>query len=122
MGIQFKGPEPKRNDLCPCNSGLKFKFCHGDPGKIAACERVAFEHMALLVAREQHKHGIISDDYYNEFIARYNPKIAKKPVTEKDVNELIASTGLTRCASCGTPIPDNEKLCVICKRKGLEEY
>lgn len=118
MGIKFKGPEPKRNEPCPCDSGLKAKYCHLDPGKQAACDRVAFEHMSLLIIREQHKRGIISDDYYNAFLKRYNPKIAKEPVTEKDVNDLIASTGLTRCPLCGTPIPDTEKLCIVCKRKG----
>ncbi len=24
---------PGRNDACPCGSGLKFKHCHGDPGR-----------------------------------------------------------------------------------------
>jgi len=117
MGIKLRGPAPGRADPCPCGSGLKFKHCHGDGGKQAACDRVAFEHMSLLIIKEQHKRNIISDEQYNAFMRRYDPKITKEPVTEKDVNDLIASTGLTRCASCGTPIPDTEKLCVVCKRK-----
>jgi hypothetical protein len=116
MGIKFKGPAPGRNDLCPCKSGLKFKFCHGDPGKAAVCDRVAFEHMSLLIIKEQHKHKIISDEQYKAFMEKYKSDFIPKPVTDRDVNELIASTGLTRCA-CGTPIPSNCKLCVKCKRK-----
>jgi len=116
MGIKFKGPIPNRNDPCPCKSGLKFKYCHGDPGKMAACDRIAFEHMSLLIIKEQHKRGIISDEQYKAFMERYKSDFVPAPVTERDVNELIASTGLKRCA-CGTPIPDTETLCVACKRK-----
>jgi len=115
MGIQLRGPAPGRSDPCPCKSGLKFKWCHGDGGKQAACDRVAFEHMTLLITREQHKRGIISDDYFNEFMARYDPKVTKKPVTEKDVDEILATTGLKRC-SCGAVIPDDCELCAKCKR------
>jgi len=115
MGIKFKGPKPKRNDLCPCNSGLKFKHCHGDSGKMAACDRIAFEHMSKLVAREQHKRGILSDDQYKMFKERYDPEVAPKPVTNKDVKQMLDSAGLKRC-TCGTPIPDTETMCVKCKR------
>lgn len=116
MGIKLRGPEPGRNDLCPCNSGLKFKFCHGDPGKAAACDRVAFEHMSLLVTREQHKRKIISDAQFEAFMAKYKPDAVPKPVTDRDVNQILDSAGLKRCA-CGTPIPDGVETCVKCKRK-----
>lgn len=115
MGIKFKGPEPKRNSLCPCNSGLKAKYCHLDPGKMAACDRVAFEHMSKLVAREQHKRGILSDDQYKMFKERYDPEVSPMPVTSKDVNQILDQAGLKRCA-CGTPIPDDCETCVKCKR------
>lgn len=116
MGIKLRGPAPGRADPCPCKSGLKFKWCHGDGGKQAACDRVAFEHMSLLIIKEQHKRKIISDNQYKAFMTRYNPNAVPEPVTQKDVDELLATTGLTRCA-CGTPIPDTEILCVVCKRK-----
>ena len=116
MGIQLRGPAPGRNDPCPCKSGLKFKFCHGDPGKMAACDRVAFEHMSLLIIKEQHKHKIISDEQYKAFMERYKSDFVPEPVTERDVNELMASTGLTRCA-CGAVIPDDCEACVKCERK-----
>ena len=116
MGIKFKGPEPKRNEPCPCHSGLKAKYCHLDPGKMAACDRVAFEHMSLLIIKEQHKRKIISDEQYKAFMEKYKPDYIPKPVTERDVNELMASTGLTRCA-CGAVIPDDCEACVKCERK-----
>jgi len=115
MGIKLRGPAPGRNDLCPCNSGLKFKWCHGDNGKAAACDRVAFEHMSKLVAREQHKRGILSDDQYKMFKERYDPEVSPMPVTSKDVNEILDKAGLKRC-TCGTPIPDDCEACVKCKR------
>lgn len=115
MGIKFKGPIPGRNDLCPCKSGLKFKYCHGDPGKMAACDRVAFEHMSLLIIREQHKRKIISDEQYKAFMERYKSDFVPKLVTSKDVNQILDSAGLKRCA-CGTPIPDDCEVCIKCKR------
>ena len=115
MGIKFKGPEPGRNELCPCNSGLKFKLCHGDPGKAAACDRIAFEHMSILIAREQHKRKILSDAQFKMFMARYKPDAVPEPVTFRDVGELLDRAGLKRCA-CGTPIPDSVEMCAKCKR------
>ena len=114
MGIKFKGPEPKRNEPCPCHSGLKAKYCHLDLGKMAACDRVAFEHMSKLIMAEKHKRKLISDDQYKMFKERYDPAVTPEPVTERDVNELMASTGLTRCA-CGAVIPDDCEACVKCK-------
>lgn len=116
MGIKFKGPVPGRNDLCPCKSGLKFKYCHGNSGKMAACDRVAFEHMSLLIIKEQHKRKIISDEQYKAFMKRYNPETKPEPVGTRDVGELLDSAGLKRCA-CGTPIPDDCEVCIKCKRK-----
>ena len=115
MGINLKGPAPGRNALCPCKSGLKFKYCHGDNGKMAACDRVAFEHMSLLIIREQHKRKIISPEQYKAFMKRYDPETKKEPVTERDVNELMATTGLKRC-TCGAVIPDDCESCAKCKK------
>ncbi|MCK4659432.1 MAG: SEC-C domain-containing protein [Phycisphaerae bacterium] len=30
--IRSDGPQPKRNDPCPCGSGKKYKQCCGKPG------------------------------------------------------------------------------------------
>lgn len=51
--------EIKRNEPCPCGSGLKGKCCHGDRVKIMICTRVANEHMAKLIRQEQKKHGLV---------------------------------------------------------------
>jgi len=115
MGIKLRGPEPGRNELCPCNSGLKFKWCHGDSGKAAACDRIAFEHMSILIAREQHKRKILSDEQFKAFMAKYNPDAEPEPVTSKDINQILDSAGLKRC-TCGTPIPDDCETCIKCKR------
>lgn len=121
MGIKLRGPAPGRGDPCPCGSELKFRNCHGDGGKQAACDRIAFEHMSKLIMREKHKRKFISDDQYKMFKERYDPEVIPAPVTERDVNELIASTGLTRCA-CGAVIPDDCEACVKCKGKNDRRY
>lgn len=52
MGIQFTEKEPGRNDPCPCKSGLKFKYCHGDGVKKAIVNKAANEIMEGLIAEE----------------------------------------------------------------------
>jgi len=59
MRLQLKGKEPGRNEPCPCTSGLKFKHCHGDPGKRAVCERVMTETMVRLIIQERIRKGLI---------------------------------------------------------------
>ncbi len=60
MGVQLKRKvEPGRNDPCMCDSGLKFKYCHGDSYKIIVCNRVANEKMVELIIMEKIKKGLI---------------------------------------------------------------
>lgn len=47
-----------RNEPCPCESGLKYKRCHGDPVKQMVCSRVANEKMVELIRVEQRKYII----------------------------------------------------------------
>lgn len=56
------GKEPGRNDLCPCGSELKYKICHGDPGKRAICEAAMRETMVRLIMIEKHKRGMITEE------------------------------------------------------------
>jgi hypothetical protein len=56
------GKEPGRNDLCPCGSKLKYKWCHGDPGKRAVCEAAMRETMVRLIIIEKHKRDMITDE------------------------------------------------------------
>jgi len=60
MALQLKGnkQEPGRNESCPCKSGLKYKYCHGDALKQEVCNRVANEKMVQLIRKEQRRKGI----------------------------------------------------------------
>jgi len=51
--------KPGRNEPCPCGSGLKHKFCHGDFLKQEVCNRVANETMVRLIYDEKIKKGLI---------------------------------------------------------------
>lgn len=53
-----------RNEPCPCESGLKFKYCHGDSLKVAVCNRVANEKMVELILQEKIKKGLIKLPYH----------------------------------------------------------
>ncbi len=64
MGVQIKGGKsPPRNSPCPCQSGLKFKHCHGDGLKQAVCNRVANEKMVQLIREEQKRRGLVPRDW-----------------------------------------------------------
>ena len=119
MGVNYTGPKPGRNDLCPCGSGLKHKYCHGDSGKVALCNRIVGEFMSRLIQKERHDRGISTDEEYQEFLDICNPKMLPKVVTEHDVDEILDKANLKRCAGalCGAPIPDTEEFCIQCKLK-----
>ena len=62
MGLQLKGGQtPGRNEPCPCDSGLKYKHCHGDVLKVAVCNRVANETMVRLIAQTKFKKGMVCE-------------------------------------------------------------
>jgi len=64
MGVQLKGGKsPPRNSPCPCGSGLKFKWCHGDLGKQAICNRLVNEKMVQLIREEQKRRGLVPRNY-----------------------------------------------------------
>jgi len=48
-----------RNEMCPCGSGLKFKYCHGDSTKLEACSYAAKYRMAELIVEEKIKRGLV---------------------------------------------------------------
>jgi hypothetical protein len=118
MTVNYKGDkEPGRNELCECGSRLKFKFCHGDLGKRAACERVLAEHMMKLIVREQLKRKIITQEQHDTFFAKFNN--LPEPVNEHDVGEILDKANLKRCAGalCSQPIPDTQEFCIGCQSK-----
>ena len=57
MALQLKH-KVGRNEPCTCGSGLKSKYCHQDPTKIAICEVVVRETMLKLILQEKRKKGI----------------------------------------------------------------
>jgi hypothetical protein len=59
MGLQPTGQTPGRNDPCPCDSGLKYKYCHGDESKRVIANRVANLKMCELILAEQKKRGLV---------------------------------------------------------------
>lgn len=119
MTINFKGDKPGRNTPCKCGSGLKFKHCHGDTGKIAVCERIVAEAMLKLVKREQHKRNLITDGQYQKFLDRSKTDQGIEEVTPKNVDDAMGQLKMKRCsgALCNTPIPDNQTHCMKCKTK-----
>ena len=50
MGFEIVENKEKRNEPCPCGSGLEFKKCHGDPAKLAAVRHIANEAMLIMIA------------------------------------------------------------------------
>lgn len=60
MGIQIKDSQkPGRNELCPCGSGLKYKYCHGDQIKVVLCNQAANEKMAELIYEGKIRKGLL---------------------------------------------------------------
>ena len=92
MGVQISGGRPSNpNGLCPCGSGLKFKYCHGDPVKQALCSQIANEYMAGFIWQEQKKRGLVPYDY----ICNDCGEGFDKP------NQSIVAPYLLTCPKCG---------------------
>lgn len=66
MGIKYTDTNQKRNELCSCESGLKFKKCHGDLAKLAVVKHLANEAMIIMIAHEKNKHGFLTKEEYDE--------------------------------------------------------
>lgn len=66
MSIELTSDKERRNEPCSCESGLKFKKCHGDPRKLAVVKHVANEAMIIMIAYEKRQNLDIpfnQDDY-----------------------------------------------------------
>jgi len=55
--------KPARNEKCPCGSGLKYKFCHGDIVKQEMARDAANRAMAILVNEEMKRKGLLPYRY-----------------------------------------------------------
>ena len=90
---------PGRNEPCPCTSGLKVKFCHGDLVKRAICNQVAKEKMLELIIEERKKRGLHP--------CRYVCDKCGAKFDEPAYSELAVA--VMKCPTCGdTRITDNE--------------
>ncbi|MBE3140133.1 MAG: SEC-C domain-containing protein [Thermoplasmata archaeon] len=98
MALQLKGnSQPGRNDPCPCESGLKFKYCHGDEMKQAVCNRVANEKMVQLIFQEKFKRGMIK--FMCQGCGKYFDEVKKS----------LISPGTSICPFCdGTQLTESE--------------
>lgn len=68
-----------RNSPCPCNSGLKFKHCHGDAMKAAKCKDAARLMMLKLILDAQYDKELIDLDKYDSVMVKI----------ENDLNEMF---------------------------------
>ncbi|MBW1727612.1 MAG: SEC-C domain-containing protein [Deltaproteobacteria bacterium] len=66
MGFEIIRSKERRNDPCACESGLKYKKCHGDSAKLAVVKHIANEAMLIMIAYEKWQNPNITfdrDDY-----------------------------------------------------------
>jgi len=72
MGLELTSDKEKRNEPCSCESGLKFKHCHGDPRKLEIVKHLANEAMIIMIAFEKCKRDMLSDEEYQEVVDNPN--------------------------------------------------
>ncbi len=79
MSINHKN-KIRRNDPCPCESGLKFKQCHGDQVKRVQCKAAATARMLELIQEEKIRRGVIvvDEDSLKEAYDEAAEKMRKK--------------------------------------------
>ena len=102
------GRDPGRNDPCPCKSGLKYKWCHGDEQKVQLVSHVANEAMQMLIIEEQLKREKIDDATYG--------KLKKHLIDNATQIELPRGTAMATCKDCDAVIPETEIYCEKCRK------
>ena len=85
MTIKNKLSDRDRNQLCPCGSGLRQKFCHNDPIKLQQCNRIAQLYMVKLIVEERKKRGL---EPYN-FTCEKCGKGTDRPVQSKLAQHVL---------------------------------
>lgn len=94
MTLQLKSDgrfAPGRNDPCPCESGLKYKHCHGDQLKIAVCNRVANEKMCQLIMDEKRRKGLLPMRYTCSVCGKGFEGLNHSNIVDKDVTPCCSS-------------------------------
>lgn len=98
-----RGDTPdKRNEPCSCDSGLKFKKCHGDPSKLAIARHAANEVMNIMIAQTKNERGMTDSAEYLEVLR--DPGL----VLRKFYNQF----GLMLCEDCGTELETRCEKCL----------
>lgn len=133
------GNKPGRNDPCPCNSGLKWKKCHGDERLKQISVDATQTIMTLHIVERCDEAGIADPDTVStgikalaDKLARLMPKcikvnqvVVEPPVPEIDKLEEKAKEDdsldrvqedMVACVTCGMRLPFDMK-CVKCERK-----
>ena len=100
-----RGNEEERNQLCGCGSGLKYKKCHGDPGKLRIAQHVATEAMDIMIAQTRNERGDIDGTAYSEVVM--NPELV--------LRRFFAQFGLMVCPDCGVEL---KVKCEKCEKVG----
>ena len=100
MSIKLKH-KIERNASCPCGSGLKGKFCHGNSEKLQACNQIAQMYMMKLIREERKKRGLEPYD----FTCKSCGKGTDKPV----MSTLNTPTPVFKCPLCGSTDLENNK-------------
>ena len=93
-----KSQMPGRNDPCPCESGLKFKHCHGDEAKIAHVRAAAERVMQAQIVIELKKRGMLPSLFHCEK--------CNKPFDVPQQSTVAPQISL--CPFCGGPAVKNE--------------
>ena len=94
MTIKNNLSDKTRNELCPCGSGLKGKFCHGDPIKLQLCNRVAQMYMMRLIQEERKKRGL--DPYM------YTCNNCGQGTDKPEKSEIATAIPTFKCPACGS--------------------
>jgi len=93
-----KSQMPGRNDPCPCESGLKFKHCHGDEMKIARAREAAERAMHAQIVIELKKRKILASMFHCEKCG--------EPFDIPEQSTVAPQISL--CPFCGGPAVRNE--------------
>lgn len=103
------GREPGRNELCPCGSGLKYKYCHGDVVKRQLVQKFAAALMARLIQRTQMHKGLIPWPY---ICNQCSEGFTKPQMKER----TILTIGIS-----GGPQPQEGSFVAVCPRCGSSD-
>lgn len=107
MGVQQTQPTG-RNEPCRCGSGLKSKFCHGDPVKQQLCNEMINKYMIMLIVEERKKRGLQPYIWTCESCKQGTDWPAKSKVATATPTPICPSCGSTKMKKFEPPKPETE--------------